>query len=647
MKHPDDAVDTTRRRAVLAGTALVGFASASRLAGCSERSDKAPEIAAVPAAVAATARAAVGRYDGAIAVHGSRLVNGAGVAIQLRGTNIQNHPAAMITGNDDATGGVYGGNDKAHGPDTGVLRAWKMNAIRIGINEASWLGYDCVDTAGAVIHPDRHAAAGSYRAQITAQIAALNAIGCYVILVLAWTSPGRSAPLGQDVMANQDNSIPCWQSIAATYGYPGGSALKRNGGTVDDRSVLFELFNEPYIYGGPGNGWSILMNGGFFARPYDVNAAGKMGLPFGRVYPFACATPSGTFLPGEKVAIGGGVSGQVLCYYLNTTTGLESSGTQFIHLYNLSSSSIAEGATITGTTSGARTVTTSSTSGWFVAGMAQMLAAIRGAGAANPCLLGGLNYDKDLSQWAQYAPADATPPAGYTAGAWTPQIAATWHPYPAVSWVNTATVARGGSGYAVGDTILLPMPESGPSANSVYWQAQLEVTSVSGTAVSEVRVKAFAAGTPGKAGGDTSQYGGHGMVGGAYSNLLLPENPVPQSSSSGGGTGALFNLSFIDPDRGGWPNHAVWASVAELLTKPGVPVVITETGEHTGTGIHGSPWMAALTAWCDANGISLVCYAYTPAWYVAAGYDFNLVTNAAKPSPGYGEFMYDWFTNHP
>jgi hypothetical protein len=58
---------------------------------------------------------------------------------------------------------------------------------------------------------------------------------------------------------------------------------------------------------------------------------------------------------------------------------------------------------------------------WSTAGMAQLVAAVRGTGATQPIMLGGLNYAADLSQWLAYAPAD--PIQG------PPQMVASVHSY--------------------------------------------------------------------------------------------------------------------------------------------------------------------------------------------------------------------------
>ncbi len=53
--------------------------------------------------------------------------------------------------------------------------------------------------------------------------------------------------------------------------------------------------------------------------------------------------------------------------------------------------------------------------GYEVAGMQDLVDAVRGTGAKNPLLLGGLAYSNDLSQWLTYKPTD---PAGSLVAAW-------------------------------------------------------------------------------------------------------------------------------------------------------------------------------------------------------------------------------------
>jgi hypothetical protein len=56
--------------------------------------------------------------------------------------------------------------------------------------------------------------------------------------------------------------------------------------------------------------------------------------------------------------------------------------------------------------------------GWKAAGMQTLLNAVRGAGARNVVLIGGLGWSSDLSQWMRYRPADPFH-----------QVAATFHAY--------------------------------------------------------------------------------------------------------------------------------------------------------------------------------------------------------------------------
>ena len=228
-------------------------------------------------------------------------------------------------------------------------------------------------------------------------------------------------------------------------------------------------------------------------------------------------------------------------------------------------------------------------------------------------------------------------------------------------------VNNGGTGYVNGDTIDLPMDETtGTYGNSVYWQAKLSVTNAVGGVIQTGGVSLVAA-QYGQPGGPTETSNGNfpfpSNIGGAYCNLALPTNPVNQSdpggSTSGSGTGASFNLTFHAYNGAtGWPGISNWPSVVTLKTtfnsNAGVPVIITETGEHGGANIvNKSPWMAALTSWADTNGISLLGFNYNTGsgWYHANGSDLMLCTNAAPATVpnyanGYGAFMWNWFTTH-
>jgi len=59
------------------------------------------------------------------------------------------------------------------------------------------------------------------------------------------------------------------------------------------------------------------------------------------------------------------------------------------------------------------------------AGMQELVSAVRGMGASNPIMLGGVQYSNALSQWLAYKPQDQ----GGTGGTGTGNLMAAWHVY--------------------------------------------------------------------------------------------------------------------------------------------------------------------------------------------------------------------------
>ena len=671
------------------------------------------------------------KYDGIITVSGSNLINGVSQVVQLRGCDLEGpvdqpyfHNGNTIWGYDQPTGG----------PNAANFDAWKFNVVRLGINEATWNNYTTYAEAGANTTwptPDPY----GFRAQLASVIANFNSRGYYVILVLGWAQAGR-LQVGDQLqhMANQDNSLTFWRSVADYFGYPGGSQLKRNGGIVDNQSVLFELCNEPQYYEND----TIVMAGGLASEGFYYRAVN------GTAYlcnPYQINAPTGTFIQGETVT-SGSFTGTVVSAYQNAEPLSPNYGQWALYLSAAFGGTLANGSTITGSTSGATAVTTAH--GWYVAGHRDLLRAVRASvgvgtvGCGTPCLLSSSCYNQYLAGFAAAAIAagvtDTTAPVNWvsTYGAWTPQIAATWHPYPYALHITAAAINTPGTGYAcasgtvgsgtttsmtdlsaswtphqwkngmflnvttgkfsrvsdntnntltfysypsttapasgnsytVGDCINLPMDESGgASSNSVYWQAQLMVTAIgTGGAITAAQLCPCWYGIPGGNGGADLQTGTgpSGGLGGTYLNALLPTNPVGQAgpgangSTTGVGTGANFNLTFSSAYQSGWPDEPTWPAVVTLkntFNSIGIPIVITETAEHSGNGIAGSPWIAAQTAWADANGVSILPFSYgpVPGFYNQYGQDNHLDNGTDTPlnyNPGYGQFVYNWSTTH-
>ena len=205
----------------------------------------------VPLGAQSLATASIGGSSLAIRVKGNRLVDGSGNVVQLRGVNVSGLETVSVQG--WAPNNPWGGQTGDPTPNWGAMASWGINAVRIPLNETSWLGRPCIDAGGAsansspgrTINPDP---SGSYRAAVQEAVDAATAKGYYVILDLHWTAPGKFCAMAQNAMADADNSPVFWSQLASAYGgYP---------------NVILEPFNEPYFDGlSRSKAWSGLMSG--------------------------------------------------------------------------------------------------------------------------------------------------------------------------------------------------------------------------------------------------------------------------------------------------------------------------------------------------------------------------------------------------
>ena len=214
-----------------------------------------------------------------VAVHGNQLVNGSGAVVQLRGADVSGLEFTAIQG--FAPADPWGGQS----PKWQALQAWKLNSVRIPLNEASWLGLTTYDlAAGAtaslpVSAGTRKADPGNnYRQTVTNTVSAAVAAGFYVILDLHISSPDASiqgisgkvptSATVQNVMADADHAVAFWTSVATTF--------------KDNPAVIFDLFNEPHMDNFANNigyrsadAWVALRDGGtatqFISNNITVN----------------------------------------------------------------------------------------------------------------------------------------------------------------------------------------------------------------------------------------------------------------------------------------------------------------------------------------------------------------------------------------
>jgi endoglucanase len=209
-------------------------------------------------------RTAIATSRLAIRVQGNHLVDSTGQLVQLRGANVSGLENTAIQGwAKKPDGGYENWADANLGaePDWSKLVSWKMNVVRLPLNEASWLGYRCNAQSGSMRSADP---GGNYQATVKQSVLDANAAGLYVILDLHWSAPQKVCPEGQAPMADKDNSIAFWISVA--------NAFKGN------PAVIFELFNEPFghsEYPVAMLDWQALRDGGsYFPFAHQSSSTG-------------------------------------------------------------------------------------------------------------------------------------------------------------------------------------------------------------------------------------------------------------------------------------------------------------------------------------------------------------------------------------
>jgi hypothetical protein len=163
-----------------------------------------------------------------LAVQGNKLVNtDTNQVFQPRGVNWPSFEYACAYG--------YGYSNSASETQVGptdanaaLLASWHVNVVRIPLNQSCWSGdngYPRHDNT------DEDLDSGGYRDAVSDWVKKLHDHGIATILDLHWSAPHNAEAIGQRAMA--DNlSDDFWQSVATRF--------------KDDRSMIFDAFNEPY-----------------------------------------------------------------------------------------------------------------------------------------------------------------------------------------------------------------------------------------------------------------------------------------------------------------------------------------------------------------------------------------------------------------
>ena len=177
-------------------------------------------------------------------VSGNKLLNASGQQVILRGVDRSGTEYACVQGN-----GIFDGEvDQA--AVTAMLN-WKVNAVRVPLNEACWNAESYVTAADA---------GANYINAIKSYVSLLNSNGLVAILDLHWTDGTYTGPSAgcssaqatcQKPMPDAAQAIPFWTSVANTF--------------KGNDAVVFDLFNEPYASRADNNnsaeGWQCWATG--------------------------------------------------------------------------------------------------------------------------------------------------------------------------------------------------------------------------------------------------------------------------------------------------------------------------------------------------------------------------------------------------
>jgi hypothetical protein len=171
-------------------------------------------------AAGASATGGTGGGGGAasgVHVVGTQIYDGS-TAIRLMGVNRPGGEYACVSATNPWDPADGSGNNQA---TITAMQAWKVNAVRIPMNEDCWLNLNGVKLGGA-----------TYQNDIQTWVNLLLSNNIYPILDLHWTENSGAKATGQQPMPDAKNAPTFWSQVAAAY--------------KNSPKVIFDLHNEPY-----------------------------------------------------------------------------------------------------------------------------------------------------------------------------------------------------------------------------------------------------------------------------------------------------------------------------------------------------------------------------------------------------------------
>jgi hypothetical protein len=142
-----------------------------------------------------------------------------------------------------------------------AMADWKINTVRLPLNQDCWLGDDGLPAGGLTVN--------GYRNSVEDFVNMLGTFGIVAILDLHWSGPNGVVANGLRPMPD-DRTPAFWNSVASRF--------------RENRSVIFDLFNEPHsrwniddvkVF---GLSWDCWANGGCLApsEPDTVDFSGLL-----------------------------------------------------------------------------------------------------------------------------------------------------------------------------------------------------------------------------------------------------------------------------------------------------------------------------------------------------------------------------------